>query len=528
MTGMNHVGDLFGAGKMFLPQVVKSARVMKKAVAFLLPYIEAEKQQTGQVSEHNGTIVLATVKGDVHDIGKNIVGVVLSCNNFNVIDLGVMVPPEKILAEAKAAGADMIGLSGLITPSLDEMVTFARLLQEQNYDIPLLIGGATTSKVHTAVKIAPEFHGPVIHVLDASKSVPVASSLMSDERATFIAKIHEDNNRTREQNRHRSAKAFATLDFARAHAYQINWDQYEPPLPAKPGIHQLEIQLEQLIDYIDWSPFFRAWELSGKYPEIFESPNIGVEAKKLFDDAQALLSRILKHQTLQCRAVMGLFPASAIDGDSTELYHPDDNQARVMTLHHLRQQVERPLDRPYRSLADFVAPKGSGKRDCMGAFAVSCFGAEELAAQYEQEHDDYNAIMAKALADRFAEAAAEWLHEQVRKHYWGYQPDEQLDNEALIHENYQGVRPAPGYPACPEHSEKAKLWQLLDVENRIGSRLTESFAMWPAASVSGWYLAHPDARYFSLGKIDRDQLLDYAARKGWSESEAERWLRPML
>lgn len=530
MVGMNVVGDLFGAGKMFLPQVVKSARVMKKAVAYLLPYIEEEKRRSGNVSQNNGTIIMATVKGDVHDIGKNIVGVVLSCNNFEVIDLGVMVPPEKILAEAQAHNADIIGLSGLITPSLDEMVTVASMMQEAGMNTPLLIGGATTSKVHTAVKIDPAYEGAVIHVLDASKSVPVASSLMSEQRERYIAQTRADNAQAREQNlARRSRKKFVPLDEARRRAAAPDWTLWHPCPPAQPGIQVInDYSLEEIMTRFDWSPFFRSWELSGKYPDILTDRVVGEEASKLLHDAQQLLDDIVRNNSLQCHAVFGLFPANGISGDSTELYQDEARQQVITTLHHLRQQTERPQDRPFRSLADFIAPRDTSIGDYMGAFVVSCFGAEALAAHYEANHDDYNAIMVKALADRFAEAFAELLHEKVRKSFWGYAPDEALDNEALIQERYQGIRPAPGYPACPEHSEKAKLWALLDAENAIGSQLTDNYAMHPAASVSGWYIAHPDARYFALGKIDRDQLSDYATRKGWDERDAERWLGPVL
>jgi 5-methyltetrahydrofolate--homocysteine methyltransferase len=530
MVGMNVVGDLFGAGKMFLPQVVKSARVMKKAVAYLLPYIEEEKRRSGNESQNNGVIIMATVKGDVHDIGKNIVGVVLSCNNFEVVDLGVMVPPEKILDAAKEHNADIIGLSGLITPSLDEMVTVAKMMEADGMDIPLMIGGATTSKVHTAVKIEPEYSNVTIHVLDASKSVPVASGLLGENKTDYIKSIKSENEKTREQNaKRRSKKVFSSIEKARSNSAPIDWSNYQAVKPALLGNKTfIDYPLGDIAKRFDWTPFFKTWELHGKYPDILTDQVVGEEASKLFDDAQKKLAEIIEKNLLSCRAVIGLYPASAIESDQTELYKPGTEGELVATLNHLRQQVDRPADRPYRSLADFVAPKESGVTDYMGAFAVTCLGAEELAAQYEKDHDDYNSIMVKALADRFAEAFAELMHERVRKEFWGYAAAENLSNEELIKESYSGIRPAPGYPACPEHSEKATLWNLLDVENEIGSQLTDSYAMYPAASVSGWYFAHPDARYFGLGQIDRDQVEDYAKRKGWDIDTAERWLRPTL
>ncbi len=530
MVGMNVVGDLFGAGKMFLPQVVKSARVMKKAVAYLLPYIEEEKKASGEEAQNNGTIIMATVKGDVHDIGKNIVGVVLACNNFEVVDLGVMVPPEKILDEAQAANADIIGLSGLITPSLDEMVTVAQLMRERDMDVPLLIGGATTSKVHTAVKIEPEYSGAVVHVLDASKTVPVATALTGDGRTSFIRNVRNEYVKVREDNaKRRGKKAITALGFARKNAVKLKTEDYSPVKPAQLGVQVLgNYPLAEIFERFDWTPFFKSWELAGKYPNILEDEVVGEEATKLFHDAQVLLNKIVDQEHFECAAVFGLFPANGIGSDSTEIY-VDESRCEVQaTLHHLRQQTERPVSNPYRSLADFVAPKNSRIKDYMGAFAVSCFGAESMAKAFEANHDDYNAIMTKALADRFAEAFAELLHEKIRKHYWGYAATEDLSNEALIKEAYQGIRPAPGYPACPEHTEKGTLWKLLDVERNIGSCLTENFAMAPAASVSGWYFAHPEARYFGLGKIGKDQLEDYAKRKGMSLEEAERWLRPNL
>ncbi len=530
MVGMNVVGDLFGAGQMFLPQVVKSARVIKKAVAYLLPYIEAEKKRSGNESQNNGVVIMATVKGDVHDIGKNIVGVVLACNNYEVIDLGVMVPPEKILDAAVEHNANIIGLSGLITPSLDEMVTVAKMMQDRNMNMPLMIGGATTSKVHTAVKIEPEYEGVTVHVLDASKSVPVASGLLSENKQAAIDKIKADNEKVRQQHANRSAKkTFATLDTARTRPMPIDWSKYKPVVPKKIGQQIFHhYPLTDIVERFDWTPFFLTWELHGKYPKILTDKVVGEEAKKLFHDAQQKLQEIIANDLLQCHAVIGLYPANSIAGDQTELYKNDKREHVLATLNHLRQQSERPAEKPYRSLGDFVAPKDSGVGDYMGAFAVGCFGAEALAKEYEDKLDDYNAIMIKAIADRFAEAFAELMHEKIRKEYWGYASDENLDNDALIKEAYTGIRPAPGYPSCPEHSEKATLWELLDVENAIGSQLTDSYAMYPAASVSGWYFANPEAQYFSLGKIARDQVEDYAARKGWDIDTAERWLRPTL
>jgi 5-methyltetrahydrofolate--homocysteine methyltransferase len=530
MVGMNVVGDLFGAGKMFLPQVVKSARVMKKAVAYLLPYIEEEKLRSGNVSQNNGVIIMATVKGDVHDIGKNIVGVVLSCNNYEVIDLGVMVPAEDILAAAEEHNADIIGLSGLITPSLDEMVTIAQMMQQRGMKQPLLIGGATTSKIHTAVKIEPEFDGVTVHVLDASKSVPVASALLSKTENTFIQELRDEYQAARDKNaKKRGQKAFTDLQAIRSNTSSLDWKAYEPVVPKALGNTVIrDYPLEKIREYFDWTPFFITWELHGKYPGILEDKVVGEEATKLFKDANEMLDKIIAEKAFQCDAVMGLYPASAIEGDMTEIYADDTRESVQATLHHLRQQTARPAERPYRSLADFVAPKDSGVNDYMGAFVVTCKGADDLAKSYEDKLDDYNAIMVKALADRFAEAFAELLHVEVRKDYWGYAPQESLSNAELISEKYQGIRPAPGYPACPEHSEKTTLFSLLDATNEIGCKLTDSFAMYPASSVSGWYFAHPDARYFALGKIDKDQVEEYADKKGWDLKTAERWLRPTL
>jgi len=530
MVGMNVVGDLFGAGKMFLPQVVKSARVMKKAVAYLLPYIEEEKLRSGNVSQNNGVIIMATVKGDVHDIGKNIVGVVLSCNNYEVIDLGVMVPAEDILAAAEEHNADIIGLSGLITPSLDEMVTIAQMMQQRGMKQPLLIGGATTSKIHTAVKIEPEFDGVTVHVLDASKSVPVASALLSKTENTFIQELRDEYQAARDKNaKKRGQKAFTDLQAIRSNTSSLDWKAYEPVVPKALGNTVIrDYPLEKIREYFDWTPCFITWELHGKYPGILEDKVVGEEATKLFKDANEMLDKIIAEKAFQCDAVMGLYPASAIEGDMTEIYADDTRESVQATLHHLRQQTARPAERPYRSLADFVAPKDSGVNDYMGAFVVTCKGADDLAKSYEDKLDDYNAIMVKALADRFAEAFAELLHVEVRKDYWGYAPQESLSNAELISEKYQGIRPAPGYPACPEHSEKTTLFSLLDATNEIGCKLTDSFAMYPASSVSGWYFAHPDARYFALGKIDKDQVEEYADKKGWDLKTAERWLRPTL
>lgn len=528
MVGMNVVGDLFGAGKMFLPQVVKSARVMKKAVAYLLPYIEEEKRLSGNVSQNNGVIIMATVKGDVHDIGKNIVGVVLSCNNYEVIDMGVMVPPEDILEAAEKHNADIIGLSGLITPSLDEMVTVAQMMQQKGMKQPLLIGGATTSKVHTAVKIEPQYEGVVTHVLDASKSVPVATALLSDNKDEFIRQQNDEYEVVREKNaRKRGQKLYSSLETIRANPAKLNWDSYEAVKPSFIGNQTIkDYPLEKIRDRIDWTPFFITWELHGKYPGILKDEVVGEEATKLFADAQEMLDKIISEKLLSCHATIGFYEAAGIENDQTEL--KDDNGEQIAVLNHLRQQTERPAERPYRSLADFVAPKSTGKTDYMGGFVVTCLGAEELAKSYEEQHDDYNAILVKALADRFAEGFAELMHEEVRKQHWGYAADENYSNDELIKEAYQGIRPAPGYPACPEHSEKTTLFKLLNAEQEIGCTLTDSYAMYPASSVSGWYFAHPEARYFALGKIDKDQVQNYADRKGWDMTKAERWLRPAL
>ncbi|MGE0810506.1 MAG: methionine synthase [Immundisolibacter sp.] len=526
MDGMNVVGDLFGAGKMFLPQVVKSARVMKKAVAYLLPYIEAEKDGTARAQAR---ILMATVKGDVHDIGKNIVGVVLQCNNFEVIDLGVMVPCETILRTAREQQVDIIGLSGLITPSLDEMVHVASEMQREGMDIPLLIGGATTSRTHTAVKIAPAFAGATVYVKDASRAVGVAQNLISpDLRSAFVQQTREDYVQLRERHAARGQRSkLLSLDKARANAFVTDWAGYRPVTPRQPGITVFEdYPLAELLPYIDWTPFFQAWELAGRYPKILDDAIVGEQARQLFADAQAMLKRIVDERWLRARAVIGLFPANA-RGDDTELYTDATRGTVLTTLHHLRQQQEKPAGVPNLCLADYVAPRDSGVADWLGAFACTAgIGIDEHVARFEAAHDDYNAIMLKALADRLAEALAERLHQRVRTEIWGHAAGESLDNDALIAEQYEGIRPAPGYPACPDHTEKATLWQLLDAEKNAGMRLTEHFAMLPTAAVSGWYIAHPKARYFGVGDIGRDQVEDYARRKGWTQAQAERWLAP--
>ncbi|RMD72465.1 MAG: methionine synthase, partial [Bacteroidetes bacterium] len=525
MAGMNVVGDLFGAGKMFLPQVVKSARVMKKAVAVLLPYIEAEKQEGDSGSQ--GKVLMATVKGDVHDIGKNIVGVVLACNNFEVIDLGVMVPAQTILDEAKKHRVDIIGLSGLITPSLDEMVHVAREMQRQGFTIPLMVGGATTSKAHTAVKIAPEYEHPVVWVKDASRAVGVAQNLVSDSmREAFVAGLRDEYARLAERHAGRQrATEWLSLDEARRRRLVID-PQGIAPAPKHPGAFTVDnIALEEIAEYIDWSPFFTAWELKGAYPRILDDPERGEEARKLFDEGRRLLERMIAEGWLEPRAVLGLFPARADERDDVHVLAPDDPERELARLHFLRQQQDKKDARANLCLADFIA---RDRTDHIGAFAVGIFGAEEHAARFEKQHDDYHAIMVKVLADRLAEALAEWLHARVRRHYWGYAPDERLTAEDLIRERYQGIRPAAGYPACPDHTEKATIWSLLDVENKTGIRLTDSFAMHPASSVSGLYFAHPESFYFTVGPINRDQVADYAERKGWTVEKAEKWLAPNL
>jgi 5-methyltetrahydrofolate--homocysteine methyltransferase len=528
MDGMNVVGDLFGAGKMFLPQVVKSARVMKKAVAHLVPFIEREKSGAAR---SNGKIVLATVKGDVHDIGKNIVGVVLQCNNFEVIDLGVMVPAERILDAARRENAALIGLSGLITPSLDEMVHVAREMQRQGFSVPLLIGGATTSPAHTSVKIAPQYREPVVYVKDASRAVGVCQSLVTPTaKSAFAAKIAEEHERRREQHAGKTVKQpEANLSAARSNRRRIDWQAYRPVAPLRPGVQVFEdYPLADLLDYIDWMPFFNAWEFAGKFPDILTDPIVGEAASNLYADARRMLKQIIAGNWLSVRAVLGFFPANSV-GDDIEVYTGEDRREVLMTLNHLRQQKGKPVGQPHECLSDYVAPRESGVRDYIGAFAVTTgIGIEEHVARFEAAHDDYSSIMLKALADRFAEAAAEHFHERARRELWGYDTAEQLTNQQLIREEYRGIRPAPGYPACPDHTEKAKLWELLDVERNTGIRLTESFAMYPTAAVSGWYIAHPESHYFAIGKIDRDQVEDYARRKGQSVEEAERWLSPNL
>jgi 5-methyltetrahydrofolate--homocysteine methyltransferase len=533
MDGMNVVGDLFGAGKMFLPQVVKSARVMKKAVAYLLPYIEEEKLRTGDLGKNNGKIIMATVKGDVHDIGKNIVAVVLRCNNFEVIDLGVMVPAQKILEAAIAENADIIGLSGLITPSLEEMSQVAREMQRQNFHIPLMIGGATTSRAHTALKIEPHYQSPTVWVKDASRAVGVAQSLVSKDLVEeFIAKIRLEYADVRERHKDRGpGKQLVPLAKARAQRFTCDWQAYYPPVPKTPGVTVFDdYDLAELRQYIDWLPFFNAWELAGKFPAILEDDVVGAQARELYADANRMLDTLIAERWLTAKGVIGFWPAANI-GDDIEV-HAVGASAKakpLATLRHLRQQVEKPADRPDFCLADFIAPKDSGIKDWIGGFAVTTgIGIEPHVARFEADHDDYSSIMLKALADRLAEAFAERLHERVRKEFWGYQPDETLANDDLIAEKYRGIRPAPGYPACPEHSEKATLFELLNATEHTTIALTESFAMHPTAAVSGWYFSHPQSQYFVVGKLSRDQVEDYAKRKGWSRDVAERWLAPYL
>ncbi|MBS0199028.1 MAG: methionine synthase [Proteobacteria bacterium] len=526
MDGMNVVGDLFGAGKMFLPQVVKSARVMKKAVAHLLPFIEAEKLRTGDAGKSNGKIVMATVKGDVHDIGKNIVGVVLACNNFEVVDLGVMVPAQKILDTAREVGADIIGLSGLITPSLEEMSHVAKEMKRQGFELPLLIGGATTSRAHTALKIDPHYPAPTIWVKDASRAVNVAQSLISpDLRTSFVAANESDYADIRERHRNRSdAKRLVSLEKARAQKFNDDWANYAPPQPAKPGIHVFnDYPLAELVPLIDWTPFFNAWELAGRYPAILKDEVVGKQASELFRDAQAMLKRIVDEKWLTARGVIGLFPAHSV-GEDVVLENPERT-----ALHFLRQQVDKPVERPDFCLADFIAPEGSGTQDWIGGFACTAgIGIDERVARYEADHDDYNAILLKSLADRLAETFAERLHQHVRGEHWGYAPNETLSTDELIDEKYVGIRPAPGYPACPDHSQKRTLFDLLEVEKNTGMQLTENFAMTPAAAVSGWYFSHPRSQYFVVGRVSREQVADYAARRGVTLQQAERWLAANL
>lgn len=536
MDGMNIVGDLFGDGKMFLPQVVKSARVMKKAVAYLLPFIEEEKLQNPSDTSSNsaGKVLMATVKGDVHDIGKNIVGVVLACNNFEVIDMGVMVPAQEILKRAIEEKVDIIGLSGLITPSLDEMVHFAKEMEREGFTVPLMIGGATTSRIHAAVKVDPHYSGGVIHVLDASRSVSVCSNLMNpDLRDGYIKNIKGEYTKAREAHANRTSdKRFKTIEEARAECYKIDLGQVVATPPSFIGTRIFDhYPLEELVPYIDWTPFFHTWELRGTYPRIFEDASVGTEAKSLFDDAQALMNRIIKEKLLTARAVVGFWPAYA-EGDDIVIDAPDHARFAAsgkVTIHTLRQQAEKVKGDPYYALSDFIAPKGSGIQDYFGGFAVTAgIGTDELVQRFEKVHDDYNGIMVKALADRFAEAFAERMHELVRTELWGYAKNEGLTNADLIKEKYQGIRPAPGYPACPDHTEKRTLFDLLEAEKNVDMHLTESFAMYPASSVSGFYFSHPESRYFALGKIGKDQVEDYAIRKGLSLEDTERWLGPNL
>ena len=556
MDGMNVVGDLFGAGKMFLPQVVKSARVMKKAVAYLLPFMEEEKKKSGDTGKSNGKIVMATVKGDVHDIGKNIVGVVLACNNFEVVDLGVMVPAQKILDTAIAEHADMIGVSGLITPSLEEMANVAKEMKRREFKIPLLIGGATTSRAHTAIKIEPNYETACVWVKDASRAVGVAQSLVSKELVDgFLAKVRAEYAEVRERHRNRGpAKRLVSLKDARANGAKFDWKTYTPPVPNKPGITVIDdIPIPELLKVTDWTPFFQAWELHGRYPAILSDPVVGAQATELFDDAQKILKQIIDEKWLRAKAVIGFWPASRV-GDDLELHSPPppagEGQGEgksgdtphlpsghlppqageeKIVLHHLRQQADKPVERPNLCLADFIAPKETGVQDWIGGFAVTAgLGIEEHLERFRKDNDDYSAIILKALADRMAEALAEWMHREVRTKYWGFAPDENLSNEDLIAEQWRGIRPAPGYPACPDHTEKATLFRLLDATNNAGIELTEGFSMYPAAAVSGWYFSHPDSQYFVVGKLTKDQVEDYAERKGWTLAEAERWLSANL
>ena len=526
MIGMNVVGDFFGSGKMFLPQVVKSARVMKKAVAYLQPYIEAEKDGK---QEFAGKILMATVKGDVHDIGKNIVSVVLGCNNYEIIDLGVMVPPERIIEAAIKEQVDVIGLSGLITPSLDEMVYLSKAMTKENLTIPLIIGGATTSKAHTSVKIAPNYNHTVVHVNDASRAVTVVGNLLKKDNNTYKEQIREEYDKFREQFLTRGKrKEYISIEDARKNKYPIDWKSSEIVKPVQLGIQIIDdFDITKLESFIDWSPFFRSWDLHGRYPDILTDAIVGPQAQELFKDAQEILKHIFDEQLLKAKAVFGLFPANSVNDDDIEVY--DENGNLNATFLTLRQQLSKREGIPNHALSDFIAPKDSGKQDYIGSFCVSTgFGTQELAQQFEADNDDYNSIMIKALADRLAEAFAEYLHKEVRTKHWSYTKNEDLTNDELIKETYKGIRPAPGYPACPDHLEKATIWRLLDVENRIGVTLTESLAMWPAASVSGYYFGNPEAKYFGLGKITEDQLKDYAKRRHISEDEARKWLNPNL
>lgn len=525
MAGMNVVGDLFGSGKMFLPQVVKSARVMKKAVAYLLPFIEEEKDDT---SSSAGKILMATVKGDVHDIGKNIVAVVLACNNFEIVDLGVMVAPEKIIAAAIEHNVDIIGLSGLITPSLEEMVYLTKELDRQNLKIPIMIGGATTSRAHTAVKIAPQYRQTVIHVNDASRAVTVASSLLNQDKNIFSSTIRSEYDAFREQFLNRSRdKKYLTIGQARANKFKIDWTKYQSPKPNFLGVKKIEVSLDKLLPYIDWTPFFQSWELHGKFPAILTDEIVGTQATDLFEDAQKMLATLVSEKWLCAKGVLGIFYAAQINEDDIEL--TDESGNAIGTFLTLRQQSQKTAHAVNIALADFIRPKTESESDYLGLFCVTTgFGVDEKAKEFEEQLDDYNAILVKALADRMAEAFAEYLHEQVRKEIWGYSNDEELTNQDLIKENYKGIRPAPGYPACPDHLEKPLIWNLLEVEKNTGVTLTDSMAMWPAASVSGYYFANPESKYFGVGKIKEDQVADYAQRRGINLAEATKWLSPNI
>mgnify|MGYP001239176952 CR=1 FL=1 len=529
MAGMNVVGDLFGSGKMFLPQVVKSARVMKKAVAYLLPFIEAQKDGK---SSSAGKVLMATVKGDVHDIGKNIVAVVLGCNNFEIIDLGVMVPPEKIIQAAIEHNVDIIGLSGLITPSLDEMVYLAKELDKLNIKIPIMIGGATTSRAHTAVKIAPEYKETVVHVNDASRAVTVASNLLQNETKVEYAKsVREEYDKLREGYLTRSRdKNYLSIEEARKNKLQLDWNSFEPKKPDFIGTKSIEVELSELVDFIDWTPFFQSWELYGKFPAILSDEVVGEQATNLFEDAQKMLNQIVAEKWLTAKGILGIFPANTINDDDIAVYtEPETRNSQLATFLTLRQQSQKTVGAPNIALADFIAPKDSGKQDYIGCFCVTTgFGVDEKASEFEKQLDDYNSILVKALGDRLAEAFAEYLHLKVRKEIWGYASDENLSNQDLIDEEYKGIRPAPGYPACPDHLEKPTIWKLLNVEQEIGVTLTESMAMWPAASVSGYYFANPESKYFGLGKIKEDQVIDYAKRRGISTEVASKWLAPNI
>jgi 5-methyltetrahydrofolate--homocysteine methyltransferase len=525
MAGMNVVGDLFGSGKMFLPQVVKSARVMKKAVAYLLPYIEAEKDG---VSQSAGKVLMATVKGDVHDIGKNIVSVVLACNNYEIVDLGVMVAPEKIIAAAIEHNVDIIGLSGLITPSLDEMVYLAKELDKINVQIPIMIGGATTSRAHTAVKIAPQYKATVVHVNDASRAVTVAGNLLnSDTNEKYTQDIRTEYDALREGYLNRSRdKNFLTIEQARVNKLQLDWNTYTPTKPNFIGTKTVDVAIADLVDYIDWTPFFNSWELYGKYPAILTDEVVGEQATSLFADAQQMLHQLIQENWLTAKGILGIFPANTINDDDIQLTSDNGQPITFLTL---RQQSQKTAGAPNIALADFIAPKDSGVQDYMGCFCVTTgFGVEEKAKAFEKDLDDYNSILVKALGDRLAEAFAEYLHLQVRKEIWGYASDENLSNQDLIAENYKGIRPAPGYPACPDHLEKPTIWKLLDVEQKIGVTLTESMAMWPASSVSGYYFANPESKYFGLGKIKQDQVEDYSKRRNTTMEQAQKWLAPNI